>query len=310
MVYYEQEYTIEPSLGERIFVKRIILDCDNTMGVRGCDVDDGLALLYLVGNPERCAVEGLCTSFGNSDIDTVDGNTRRLLREWGLDLPVFRGAAAAGDTDTDAARFLAEACAESPGEISALVTGSTTNLLGAWRRDPSFFHNVANITFMGGITESLVINGRIMDELNLSCDPKATLAALSSPAPVAIATAQHCLPAHVTRKLLGRHFSEKSWLARTIDYWFAAMGDRYAWDGFAVWDQVAAAALVKPELFEPESMAVTLDERMLSIGYLEAAAAGAPQTVIATPAIADAQAYLADALTGWRRGCEMLGLPL
>ena len=29
----------------------LILDCDNTMGVPGRDVDDGLALLYLLGSP-------------------------------------------------------------------------------------------------------------------------------------------------------------------------------------------------------------------------------------------------------------------
>lgn len=280
------------------------------MGVRGCDVDDGLALLYLIGNPDRCVVEGLCTSFGNSDIVTVDGNTRRLLREWGLDLPVWQGASAPGDTETDAARFLAEACAARPKEISVLVTGATTNLLGACRCDPTFFENVADVTFMGGITESLVINGRIMDELNLSCDSEATLAALASPAPVAIATAQNCLPAHVTRDLMESSFAADSWLARTIDYWFADMGERYAWDGFAVWDQVAAAALVKPELFEPREMAVTLDMRLLSVGYLEPAPEDAPQAMISVPVIADPKAYLADALAGWRRGCERLGLAL
>lgn len=291
-------------------MKRIVLDCDNTMGVRGCDVDDGLALLYLLGNPERCTVEGLCTCFGNADIGTVDGNTRRLCAEWGFDVPVYRGAGAPEDADTPAARFLAGICAAAPGEVSVLVTGATTNLLGARRCDPAFFGNVADLTFMGGITESLVINGRIMDELNLSCDPTATLAALASPAAVTIACAQNCLPAHVTRELTERSFSADSWLARAIDYWFADMGERYAWDGFAVWDQVAAAALIKPELFEPREMDVALDERMLSVGYLEPAPAGAPRATVSVPVIADPQAYLADALAGWRRGCERLGLAL
>jgi len=30
-------------------MKKVIFDCDNTMGVRDCDVDDGLALVYLLG---------------------------------------------------------------------------------------------------------------------------------------------------------------------------------------------------------------------------------------------------------------------
>lgn len=170
-------------------MKSIIFDFDNTMGVRGCDVDDGLALLYLLGNPERCRVLAACTTYGNAGIDVVDANTRALFEKLGLNIPVYRGAAGPGDTDTEAARFLAEACAAAPGEISVLATGSTTNLAAAAARDEAFFRNAADFTLMGGITESLVINGRIMDELNFSCDADATFALLASGAPVTIATA-------------------------------------------------------------------------------------------------------------------------
>lgn len=289
-------------------MKKVIIDFDNTLGVRGCDVDDGLALLYLLGNPERCSVEAACTSYGNADLATVDGNTRRLFAELGLDIPVFRGAAEPGDTLTEAARFLAEAAAAAPGELSILVTGSTTNLLGAARADGNFFDNVAEIVLMGGVTESLVINGRIMDELNLSCDPEATLAILASGAPVAVATAQACLAAHVTRAALAGAFAADSWLMRAIDYWFADMEGRYAWDGFAVWDQVAAAMVIKPELFEQRAFPVTLNRRFLAAGYLERATAAAPQATIAAPAIADPAAYLTDAVAGWSRACDRLGL--
>ena len=40
------------------------------------------------------------------------------------------------------------------------------------------------------------------------------------------------------------------------------------------------------------------------------APAGAPRATVSVPVIADPQAYLADALAGWRRGCERLGLAL
>ena len=73
--------------------KRIIIDFDNTMGVRGCDIDDGLALLFLLGT-EGVRVEAACTAFGNSSIDAVHDNTARMLREWDLDIPVHRGAGA------------------------------------------------------------------------------------------------------------------------------------------------------------------------------------------------------------------------
>ena len=54
---------------------------------------------------------------------------------------------------------------------------------------------------MGGITETLVVGNRIMDELNLSCDPQATLAAFDAAhrgARIVVVTATNCLPAHFT----------------------------------------------------------------------------------------------------------------
>lgn len=289
-------------------MKHIILDFDNTMGIQGCDVDDFLALLYLLGNPERCDVSALCTTFGNSTIDAVHANTLRLVDELGLELPVYRGAAAAGDTDTEAARFLARAVAERPGYYDILVTGSTANLLGAHKADPHFFDNVASLTFMGGITHSIVINGHIMDELNLSCDPKATFTAFASGADCTVATSQNCMPAFVDRAAFARIFDRDSWLTRSIEYWYADMDDWYEWEGFVVWDQIAAAMLIKPELFDAHDMDVTLDERFFSIGFLEEAHAGDPAARIHTPTIADVPAFIEDALAGWKRGCERLGL--
>lgn len=102
--------------------KRIIIDFDNTMGVRGCDIDDGLALLFLLG-AEGVRVEAACTAFGNSSIDVVHDNTVRMLREWDLDIPVHRGAGAPDEEPSEAARFLAEAAAASPGELAAWRPG-------------------------------------------------------------------------------------------------------------------------------------------------------------------------------------------
>lgn len=61
---------------------RLIIDCDCTMGVPGCDVDDSLALLYVLDCPEA-ELLGVTCSFGNNTQDTVYRNTKRLLKEWG-----------------------------------------------------------------------------------------------------------------------------------------------------------------------------------------------------------------------------------
>lgn len=286
---------------------RIIIDFDNTMGVPTCDIDDGLALLYLLGL-EDAQVEGICTTYGNNELDVVHANTERLLAEWGLSIPLHRGGEHPGDTDSPAARFIAQSCAEAPGEIALLATGSTTNLLGACASNPRALDNAASITMMGGVTQSLTIGGKIMDELNLSCDPDATLAALGATCPVTIATAQNCLPAYFTREDIAGAFGEGSWMQRTCAPWLDCMGAAYGSDGFVCWDVVAAAQLMRPELFESHEVPVTLYRRFIAAGYLEHAAPGAPQAVVNMPTIRDADAFKKHALDTWRAGIARLGL--
>lgn len=88
---------------------RLIMDCDCTMGVPGCDVDDGLALLYVLGCPEA-ELLGVTCSFGNNTQDTVYRNTKRLLKEWGReDIPVLRGADSPKERRSEEAEFMSAA---------------------------------------------------------------------------------------------------------------------------------------------------------------------------------------------------------
>lgn len=285
-------------------MKHVIVDFDNTMGVAGCDTDDGLALLYLLGKPEEVTVEGLCCTYGNSDINTVVGNTRRICRELGLGMPVFKGGASALDSTSDAARFMAEAVAKRPGEISILATGPLTNLRGAAQLNPDFFSQVREIAIMGGITETLLVNGRMLDELNLSCDAQASCQVLGAACPVIDATAQACLPAVFTKNRFAREMGADSWLMRQAEAWFDFMTVGYDMDGFVCWDIVAAASLVEPDLFEMEPFNVTLNPRILQVGYIERAPEGAPSSTIAIPHIKDAEAFRTACFAAWKRALE------
>ena len=249
-------------------MRRVILDCDNTMGT-GADVDDGLALLYLLGHADEIELVGITCTYGNSDIETVYANTRRLTGELGLDVPVVMGSGGSDDADSEAARFLAEAACGADGGLHLLATGSLTNLKGADAADPSFFGRLAGVWLMGGIEHSLFVNGHPMDELNFSCDAAATHAVLSAPCPVTVATAQACLPATFTRELFAYQMGEGSLLMRECESWFAWMGEKYGMEAFVCWDVVAAAALVAPELFFLEEREVSLNRRLFSVGYLE-----------------------------------------
>jgi purine nucleosidase len=182
----------------------LIYDCDITMGLPGRDVDDGLALLYLLGSPV-IRLLGITSTFGNSSIEEVHPCLLSVLEDAGRgDIPAYRGVSREvlrhaslppGDpggrnprADSDAARFLAETVRANPGTVSILATGSPTNLLGAYRLHPGFFQDVKQLVFMGGIIEPLMINGREMGELNFASDPEAALYALYRGQPPASAS--------------------------------------------------------------------------------------------------------------------------
>ena len=181
-------------------MKKIVYDCDLTLGVPGCDVDDGLALMYLLGCPEA-ELLGVTATYGNNKIDVVWETMNRMLSELGQPaLPARKGGEARGEFQSDAAEFLVDMANQYAGELSILATGSLTNLGGAYTLDPHFFEKVKEIVLMGGITEPLVFEKKIMDELNFSCDPEATAAVLTKGKNVSIITGNNCLKVLFTKE--------------------------------------------------------------------------------------------------------------
>ncbi|WP_270298410.1 nucleoside hydrolase [Eggerthella sinensis] len=302
--------------------EKIVLDSDNTLGIRGCDVDDGLALLYLVGDAVRSAgathacdsIAGVCSSYGNSDLATVHANTQRILRDWRLPLPLYRGAERPGPNASDAARFIANAPREQKRPLALAVTGSTTNLLGALALDDEALGRYRQVAFMGGITETLVVGDAILDELNLSCDAEATVAAFDAAnrgATVAVITANNCLPLHFTptefeRELRVDGCSGGGYLLETCAYWFDDMRERYHTEGFCCWDVLVPLYLARPELFHVEPFDVTLDPRLIGAGYLAPARPGIPQARILLPRLRDAAAAKREVLRSWRAALDVL----
>ena len=59
-----------------------VYQCLLTLGVPGCDVDDGLALMYLLGCPEA-ELLGVTATYGNNKIDVVWETMNRMLSELG-----------------------------------------------------------------------------------------------------------------------------------------------------------------------------------------------------------------------------------
>ena len=242
----------------------VILDCDNTMGVPECDVDDGLTLLYLLGCPEVNLL-GITCSYGNNTQQTVYDNTLRLLKKWGReDIPVFRGGDNPIRRKSPASEFLAEAASKYRGELCVLATGAMTNLLGAAEEDAEFWSNLKTVSVMGGITEPLFVNGVPMDELNLSCDPEASCAVLRNVRDLRIATAQNSLHSY---------FPRADWRAWGLDeedvaYWFDIHESKWKLEGIVIWDVMAAVQLIHPELLKSNETVIGPEEELLKRGMI------------------------------------------
>lgn len=284
--------------------KKIIFDCDNTMGVKGCDVDDGLALLYLLGEGNR-EICGITTTYGNSDIETVYHNTSKMLQEIGRPgINLFKGCPNPGVLESEAADFIVETVNAYPGQISILATGSLTNLRGAYLKDQDIFTKIPQIVLMGGITQKLIINGKVLDELNFSCDPAATALVLEQGNNMSVITGNHCLDAYFS----GEEFAQKlktcsKPVARYIwdkcNYWFEDMMETFELDGFHNWDVVAAAYLIRPELFDDKEIMITPNVSLLKQGWLVYQSGDRQKSTVNTPKIKNINSFKERIYNAW-----------
>jgi purine nucleosidase len=255
----------------------LLYDCDLTMGIAGRDVDDGLALMAVLGN-RQLRLLGVTSTFGNGTLEEVHPCLERALQELGaVDVPCHRGAASAVEPASPAAAFLAQTAArlwaEGRRNLRVLATGALTNLRGAVLHDPSFFRHVAGIVIMGGLTEPLSIGGRRMAELNLSCDPAAASQTLHSGSPVVVISGNLCLQAFLDRRrfysgLAGLPPRLRGLLERAVEPWLRWYRRAYGLDGFHPWDAVAAAYLAEPGLFETEDRVLVSGSEELRSGVL------------------------------------------
>lgn len=252
---------------------KVLFDCDNTMGLKNCDVDDGLALLYLLGRDD-IELLGVTTTFGNSTIDMVYNNTKNMFNELNINnLPMIKGAPSGEDRQSEASEYLVSMAKKYPGEITLLATGSLTNLLGAYELDNSFFDNLKDIVLMGGITEPLIINGKNLDELNFSCDPAASYGVLSSNTKVTVLTGHICLQALFGENEYKRLMEDSSkeiykYIKGKTIAWFEFIMEEFGIKGFYNWDVVAALYITHPELFDENIKKLVSTPEDLKKGYL------------------------------------------
>lgn len=284
-------------------MKNVIFDCDNTYGVDNCDVDDGLTLIYLIGNKDVNLV-GVTTTYGNNKIDVVYPNTLKMIKELKVEeLPVIKGGANPQDLNNKASDYLVKMANEYKGELSILATGSLTNLYGAYLKDNEFFDKIKEIVLMGGITEPLIFAKKQMNELNFSCDAMAAYTVLTKGKNVSVITGNNCLKVLVTREDYERELRDYSnpivaYIKNSTDYWFDYNLNKFGIDGTYNWDVTAASYLMNPQFFEDNICKIKLSVEDLQKGFLNINEDN--NCILNIPIIDDEELYNKDIYDTWK----------
>ena len=261
---------VTPGTCHRLTVTALTLfvDADPSLETLGLDVDDDLALLFLLGSPE-VALRGVTTVFGNSWGALTHLSARRTLRRAGRgDVPVVRGANA--PRDAAGARRAGEALASfaraQPGG-TLLALGPLTNVAAA-AEDPGFGAGLGALVVMGGRHTS----GE--SDFNVRQDPAAAARVLALPCPKTFVTLDLGLGIAITPRdtdmlcadpasAVSRSRGRLRRFARAQDVWRALRGRSpgEATGGFHPWDVLAAAAVTHPGLFACATAAISFDAR-------------------------------------------------
>lgn len=270
-------------------MKKVIYDCDNTMGLDNRDIDDGLALVYLVENKD-VELLGVCTTYANDYLEYVHKQTLELVEDLGINLNVYKGRGKFEMNDytgfgykrfeddgnfesNEAAKFIVEMANKYPNEIDLLATGSMQNLYDAYMIDNEIGEKLNSVVLMGGITGDLYFGDKIMKELNFSVCPKGAEVAIKKYKNVSILTGNRCMDVEFGTneldkvKALGNNIKNE-FIINKIEKWMREFKEKYNYDFIVLWDVIAAIYLMNSDMFRDDFMSVVSTEEDLFEGRL------------------------------------------
>jgi len=246
---------------------RVILDTDI-----GTDVDDFLALAFVLASPElhleavtcvygdvvlraRIARKLLDIS-GNPNVPIYCGAAKPLLGLRPIYWPGHEGQGILNVNDPPfnlpnehAANYIIQAVMQNPGQIHLAAIGPLTTIALALSLEPRLVKNLAGITMMGGALRLNDLSLRYAEH-NVLCDPEAAHIVFSSGVPI------HMVPLDVTLRTRITH-QDMLEIAENKNPFQQVIADQlrrypfFAENGFTfMHDPLAVASLVDPSLLE------------------------------------------------------------
>jgi len=249
-------------MAEGMRKKRILVDTDPNMWVPRRDIDDALALLFLMASPE-VEIEGITINFGNVSAPVGYAAARKLLDRVAVSIPLFQGAESKKDLGkkNEAVEFLIQTVKDAPGEITLLALAPLTNVSSAIMLDETFVHNLGGLVVMGGAFCFPFFS--FFGEFNFHCDGRAAATVLSAPVPKTMITMDLCSQAVFRQQhlemLKQSHSEMTQYLSRFVEPWLSLNKKIFfRKKGFFPWDVVAAAHLIDDSLFDEDVRAFTI----------------------------------------------------
>ena len=246
----------------------------------GSDIDDAVALAYLLRQPQcellgvttvsgepgkRAALaRALCVAGGQGDVPVHAGLAPPLLaaplQPLASQAELLDPAAFAEFPHPAAVDFLRETIRARPGEITLLATGPLTNLAVLFTLDPEVPALLKQLVLMGGLFHGRSVGhtGATGAEWNMRCDPHAAAIVFSANVPRLLAvgldvTEQCRMPAEEVRTRFTEAGSPLDLVLDMAEIWFRGKSE------MTFHDPLAAALIFAPELCETERQHIEAD---------------------------------------------------
>ena len=266
-------------------MKKVIFDTD-------IGIDDAMALLFLEYSPE-VELRAVVTGFGNASIENTTRNALYMRERFGVDVPVYRGAALGLDNDPNlqypdfvhgtnglgdieiveptgsveemaGAEAIVNMVREEPGELSIVAVGRMTNLAHALVLCPELHTLVKEVVVMGGAFGGNGHHGNLTPfaEANIGGDSLAAQQVFASQLPITIVgldvTEETIAQASFFDHLRGTAKSAGEFIYDISRCYLDFQVRTQSRNACPIHDSSAVAYLLQPELFVTSFSAVSV----------------------------------------------------